>query len=89
MAGEGGKDRHQNGNPEKRGPKLSPGLGMEGGGAAAGAVVLDQDGETSSTEGYREEGDPCRKGSHPLKHFKQVHSLNFMLRHFSTYLKER
>lgn len=52
MAREGEKERHQNGHPEKGVPKLSPVLETEGGGAAARVVVLDQDGETSSTEGY-------------------------------------
>ena len=33
-----GKDRHRNSYPEKGALKLSPGLGMEGGGAAARAV---------------------------------------------------
>lgn len=78
MAREGGKGRHQNGHPEKGDPKLSLALEMEGGGAAARAVVLDHDGETSSTEGYREDNDPCgcRKSSHHFPPWCTSNTLN-------------
>lgn len=91
-AREGGKDRRWNRSLEKGTPKLSPWQGMEGGGTAAGAVVRDQGGETSSTEGYREEDDPCgcRKGSHrftpwriSMGSFSQLYATTFL------YLKER
>lgn len=51
MAREGRKDRHQNGNAKKA-TKLSLGLSTEGGEAVDTAVVLDQHGKTSNTEGY-------------------------------------